>query len=106
MVAGEIERVVLELAASEGCLLPATLDRISRGQGRASNHERRELDSLRKAIEDAVRKGFTLRRSLPHVARGLQDEWLGQRLLFLHSRWLAPETDWTSLVCSRLGRYG
>lgn len=72
---------------------------------RTTNDEK-PVDRLLKQIEALIERGFTIRKHLPLLTKGVQDEWLGKRWLFAHEKWLATSPQWTCVVSSRIGRLG
>ena len=90
---------------AEPCLLSQVLSDLQCANA-ARSHGSTAHQQLCECIESALDRGFTLRERVPHVSAELMHEWLGGRLVLMHSHWLRHSTEWTSLVSSRLGRYG
>lgn len=88
-----------------GCLLVDLLTHLQMC-GDSGNDTTSQQLQLAHTVETLLEHGYTLRHSFPHVPQSLQEEWLGRRFVLGHSRWFRRDGSGTSIVSSRLGRYG
>lgn len=100
-----LEKLMQEYKQHDGCLLVQLLVSL-RTLDISARYEGQVCIELYRAIDSLLTKGYTLRSRFPSVPMDLQCEWLGRRLVLGHSRLFAKNVHWTSIVSSRLGRYG
>jgi hypothetical protein len=105
LIDGPIDGGIDQADHQDGCLLEQLLAELRRRGISGSSHVQAHVQ-LRTAVGRLLAGGYTLRSRLPNVPAGVQAEWLGRRLVLGHARWFARDAVWTSIVSSRLGRYG
>ncbi len=63
-------------------------------------------EPARRVLQQATRRGITLRLAWPRAWSGSVNEWIGPRVYFSASRNFSPGQQYFGLVCSQIGRHG